>query len=404
MSPPLTQLSKAGLPLPDAEALKHSKRLTDRIGAEIENAGGSISFRRYMEMVLYEPGLGYYSAGARKFGKEGDFVTAPEWSSLFSYCMATQCAEILQRLDGGVILELGAGSGAMACDIMRELSRIGALPDEYWILETSADLRERQRRLIQSRTPDYTERVYWLDELPESRFRGAIVANEVLDAQPVHRIELRHGQIHELHVAWRAGRFIWKRTPPSPELDAVAARLLSGIADALPEGYRTEINATLHPWLASLADVLEAGVVLLVDYGYPRHEYYHPQRIDGTLQCHYRHRVHSDPFFHPGLQDISAAVDFTAVVEAGLAAGLNLNGFTSQAHFLMGCGLTGILDRLGGPDHRERIELARQARILTLPGEMGEQIKTMALGRNAPAPLRGFATADLRHRLQGPTG
>lgn len=400
MIPSLTQQADAELPMPGAEALEHSRRLKDRVRTEIESTGGSISFRRYMEMILYEPGLGYYSAGARKFGKQGDYVTAPEWSSLFSLCMARQCAEILQAMGGGVILELGAGSGVMACDLVRELSTIGALPDEYWILETSADLRERQQQLLRSRLPDYEERVCWLDELPDSRIQGVILANEVLDAHPVHRIELSRGKIHELHVAWSAGGFNWKRTPPSPELGAAAARLLSRVADDLPDGYRTEINTGLQSWLASLADLLEAGVILLLDYGYPRHEYYHPQRHDGTLQCHYRHRVHSDPFFHPGLQDISTAVDFTAVSEAGFSAGLDLYGFTTQAHFLMGCGLTGMLS---APVDRDRIELARQATILTLPGEMGEQIKAMALGRKAAGPLLGFSVADHRHRLQGPT-
>ncbi|MBI2969435.1 MAG: SAM-dependent methyltransferase [Gammaproteobacteria bacterium] len=389
------------MPAPDALALAHCARVGDRIRTEIERAGGSISFRRYMEMALYEPGLGYYSAGMRKFGEGGDFVTAPELSPLFSMCVARQCAEILRTLGGGVILECGAGSGALACDLLSELSMTGELPEEYWILEISAELRERQRESIQSRLGRDAARVRWLEQPPDTRFDGIIFANELLDALPVHRLELNPGEVNELRVTWHAGRFDWLRSPAEPRLESAARRIVAKLPEALPPGYRTELNPDLRAWLATLGRGLRSGVVLFLDYGYLRREYYHPQRRDGTLLCHYRHRVHADPFLYPGLQDISAAVDFNAVAEAGAFCELDLIGFTTQAHFLAGCDLGELLARHGDCAGRERVEMQRQARILTLPGEMGEQIKAMALGRGLSKALCGFRSADHRSRLQG---
>lgn len=384
------------LPVPDADALAHSRALTDVIRGEIGNNGGHIPFRRFMELALYAPGQGYYSAGSRKIGADGDFITAPEISSLFSRCLARQCAGVLGTLDGGVILEPGAGSGVMAADMLCELQRLDALPAAYWILEPSAELCQRQQQTLAARVPEFLDRVRWLESLPAEPFAGVIVANEVLDAFPVTRLRLSGGVIQELHVAWEEGRFAWRALPAEPALADYARGVLD--VDALPDGYTTEVNRGLAPFIASLSDVLRRGVILLLDYGYTRAEYYHPQRGDGSLLCHYRQRAHADPFLYPGLQDITASVDFTAVAEVGEAAGLSLCGFTSQALFLLGCGLEQVMQQADG-DQRDLLRRAAEVKLLTLPAEMGERFKAMALCRDVAAPLSGFALNDQRHRL-----
>ena len=387
------------LPLPDAAALAHSTRLVDRIRAEIENQGGHIGFDRYMEMTLYEAGLGYYSAGARKFGQEGDFVTAPEISSLFSICLAHQCRQILADLPDGSILELGAGTGRMACDILLELQRCGDLPLKYFILETSADLKQRQRQLLQAEVPDYFSSIIWLERLPAQPFTGVVLANEVMDALPVHRIVDRQGVLNELRVQWHTGGFTWLEVPAGPALNRQTQDIKLQLRYPWPAVYTTEISMTLAPWLAALSDSLRQGVMLLIDYGYPRSEYYHPDRVDGTLLCHYRHRVHADPFLYPGLQDITASVDFTAVATAAVAVDLEVTGYTDQTYFLLGCGLDEILARHSGSDQRQYLERVNQAKLLTLSGGMGERFKAIALSRGMKGGLTGFAVADQRRHL-----
>ena len=385
-----------GLPDPEPAALECSRRLCEVIRAEIRSAGGMISFHRYMELALYAPGIGYYSAGSVKFGPGGDFTTAPELSPLFAACVARQCAQILDAPDA-VILELGAGSGALAAGILDNLRAAERLPSEYLILEPSADLRRRQSEFLDARLGRDAGRVRWLDALPENPVRGVILANEVLDAMPVHRLRLGpHAE--EVGVRWNGAGFAWEVAPAPPELLKHAHGALEGI-DALPPHYTTEFNTDLCPWIASLADVLEKGAILLFDYGYPRREYYHPERSEGTLICHYRHRAHADPFLHPGLQDISASVDFTAVARAGAAAGLEVGGFTTQAHFLIGCGLQELPEIAIERDERRRAEYLRQVKLLTLPGEMGERFKAIVLLRDTRGPLMGFSDIDHRPRL-----
>ncbi len=387
-----------GLPVPGPEALAHSRRLCGLLRSEIDQAGGAITFERYMELVLHAPGLGYYSAGSAKFGPEGDFVTAPEISPLFSRCLARQCAQILAQ-SGGVILELGAGTGVMAADLLTELDALRAPLEQYLILETSAELRQRQESLLEQRAAGYLERVRWLNALPEAPLRGVILANEVIDALPVHRIEIRGGEAMESCVRVQGDGFGWVAAPAGDDLRARAGTLLRSLPEPLPAGYVTELNTRLEPWVAAMAGVLKQGALLCLDYGYPRHEYYHPQRTSGTLRCYYRHRVHEDPFLYPGLQDVTACVDFSALAEAGAAADLELCGFTNQAQFLLGCGLETLLAKYAGADDRTRLETARQVRLLTLPGEMGERIKALCLGRGLTGPLAGFSPVDQRHRL-----
>jgi len=386
-------------PPPDGAASRHGERVCARLRAEIESAGGAISFARYMELALYAPGLGYYAAGTRKFGEGGDFVTAPELSPLFSHCLARQCRQVLDGLGAGAILEFGAGSGVMAADILAELERLGGLPARYQILELSADLRARQGETLAARVPHLLERVVWLDRLPDA-FAGVVLANEVLDAMPVHRFGVEAGQDFEWYVGWEDDGFVWRRGPLSDARLAARITALRGLPGVeLPERFESEINLAAEDWMRSVAAILHSGMALIIDYGYPRREYYHPQRAGGTLMCHYRQRAHPDPLILAGLQDITAHVDFTAVAEAAVEGGLDVAGYTTQAHFLLACGLGTVLAELAGDDPVRHMELAAQVKRLTLPSQMGELFKVLALTRGFDAPLLGFSLRDLRGGL-----
>ncbi len=387
------------LPVPDEDLLRHSQRLAGLMRDEIERQGGRITFARYMELALYAPGLGYYSAGLNKFGAAGDFVTAPEISPLFARCVARQCRQVLQALGGGDILEFGAGSGAMAADLLAELEALNSLPQHYFILEISAELRERQRATLVQRTPHLSGRVIWLDEFPTQKLRGFVFANEVLDAMPAHRIRLDVEGIAELYVACEDDKFAWRAGPVS---DPALADRVAGIRAASPDlkpGYISEINLAAPAWVQAVAAAIESGMLLLVDYGYPRHELYHPERACGSLRCHYRLYAHDDPFLYPGLQDITAHVDFTALAEAGHEAGLDVAGYTTQANFLIACGLTELAPQTHPVETRQRMQLAGEIKRLTLPGEMGEVFKALALTRGIAHPLLGFGLRDFRSRL-----
>ncbi|OGT73606.1 MAG: hypothetical protein A3I78_06420 [Gammaproteobacteria bacterium RIFCSPLOWO2_02_FULL_56_15] len=391
--------SVCNVPAPGREAIAHSEALTHRIIERIIENKGAIGFDQFMRMALYEPGLGYYSAGARKFGRDGDFVTAPEISPLFSRCIAVQCEEVLRSIGGGSLLEVGAGTGAMAAEMLRELEYRNCLPERYLILEISADLKARQQELLTMSIPHLMGRIEWLAGLPKYEFRGVIVANEVLDAQPVVRLGFEREGIFEYCVSRERDDFTWSKVTAGPEIISHAGRIRRQLDGAWPNGYTTEINLGLDAWVSTFAGILEQGVILLVDYGYPRHEYYHWQRDQGTLLCHYRHRVHHDPFLYPGLQDITTSVDFTAVAEAAIDAGLSLIGYTNQAYFLLSCDMEQIMNRLADMDQKHRMQLLAQIRMLTMPGEMGERFKLMVLGRKCPHQLRGFTRSDQRGHL-----
>jgi SAM-dependent MidA family methyltransferase len=386
------------LPALTPDETAHGERLAERLREVIRAEGGWIGFARFMEAALYEPGLGYYSAGARKFGPAGDFITAPEVAPVFSRCLARQCDEVLAALGGGDILELGAGSGVMAAGVLAELDRRGQLPRRYAILDVSADLRDRQRETLAATVPHLLDRVDWLDRLPEN-FAGVIVANEVLDALPVDRFVIRGGAVNALGVAWQFDRFEAAEARASAPLARQVRAIEAAIARTLPDGYTSEVNLGLGPWLAALSTALRRGVLLFVDYGLPRREYYSAERRTGTLLCHFRHRFHDDPLQRLGLQDIAAWVDFTALAEAGQAAGLEVAGYTTQAHFLIGCGIGEFVADVGELDVVERVNLSRQVMVLTLPGEMGERFKAIAFTRDYPGELCGFASRDLRHTL-----
>ncbi|MEJ2059690.1 MAG: SAM-dependent methyltransferase [Gammaproteobacteria bacterium] len=381
------------LPAPDPDALTVSERLKARIREEIRTAGGSIGFRRYMEMALYEPALGYYSGGAHKFGAAGDFVTAPEISPLFSRALARQCAEVLTHT-GGDLLEFGAGSGRMAADLLTALEAEDALPPRYLIMELSAGLREVQHQTLSDHCPQLLERVTWIDRLPET-FTGMAIGNEVLDAMPVTCFVQRESALMERRVCLNGDEPAWCEQPA----DAAIADCVNALGMILPQGYTSEFNPNLPGWMQGIADMLTQGVALLIDYGYPRREYYLPERHMGTLLCHYRHRAHEDPFLYPGLTDITASVDFTAVAEAGADAGLDLLGYTSQAWFLLGCSLEQHYQAALNGDAAHDYALAQQMKTLTLPGEMGERFQAIAFGKDYAPDLAGFALNNQTYRL-----
>ena len=382
------------LPEPSADALSHSERLISVIRDEIQANGGSISFKRYMEMALYQPGLGYYVAGTHKLGAQGDFITAPEISPLYSQCIANQCAEILSKVGGGV-LELGAGSGIMAADILLELEKQNQLPEHYYILDLSPDLIQRQQQTLQMHAPHLLERVEWLSSLP-TEFNGVIIANEVLDAMPVSVFTQHEDNIYEHYVINENNKLLEQLKPANKKLKQQVLSLKIP-EDATP--YTSELNPNIEAWLKILSDSLKAGVILLVDYGYPRSEYYLPERNKGTLICHYQHLVNESPLYYPGLQDITASVDFTAVAEAADTAELSVAGFTSQAGFLANAGLEKYFMQALDTNPDDQYKLAQQVRTLSLPSEMGERFKFIALSKFYDAELMGFSALDQRYRL-----
>jgi SAM-dependent MidA family methyltransferase len=380
------------LPAPSPEAGLHSKQLCDFIRRDIVQSGGWISFARYMELALYAPGLGYYSAGAHKLGAAGDFITAPELSNLFGRTLARQAIEIMKQ-SAPHILELGAGSGKLALDLLLELERLGCLPDSYSILEVSADLRERQLALLKSRMPHLLERVQWLDKLPVS-FSGAIIGNEVLDALPVHLVTNEALAFKERGVALDDNQFLWQDREITDTALLHAAKQLIATPD-----YLSEICLAARGLVSSLANCLTQGALLFIDYGFGAREYYHPQRLTGTLMCHYRHYAHDDPFYLPGLQDITAHVNFTDIAECGIDAGLELLGYTTQAFFLLNCGIAEQLQGSSPENLQEYLPLAAQLQKLTSPAEMGELFKAIALGKGIDGPLLGFSRGELSRML-----
>lgn len=382
----------ATLPAPSADALAHSQRLAAHLRALIADAGGWIPFSRFMEAALYAPGMGYYAAGARKFGAAGDFVTAPELTPLFGRTLARAIAPVLAETNGDV-LELGAGSGRLAADMLEALKQLGVLPPRYAILEVSADLRQRQQDTLAHAAPHLAERVHWLDAPPES-FTGVILGNEVLDALPAEVIHWTDAGPQQRGVVMAGDGFAWADRPlVDPVLRARAEAL-----DCVPD-YVSEINLAAEALIASLGQALQRGLLLMIDYGFAASEYYHPQRHMGTLRAHYRHRALDDPFLLPGLCDLTAHVDFSAVARAGMAAGLTLAGFASQAGFLLNSGLTELLMQTSPTDAAAYLPQANAVQRLVSPAEMGELFKVIGLTKGEVSPLAGFARGDRQHTL-----
>jgi SAM-dependent MidA family methyltransferase len=380
------------LPAPSPDALAHSQRVTAHLRALIDDAGGWIPFSRFMEAALYAPGLGYYAAGAMKFGAAGDFVTAPEITPLFGRTLAHAIAPVLAET-GGEMLELGAGSGRLAADVLGELERLGALPARYCILEVSADLRQRQQETLARELSHLRERVHWLDALPE-HFSGVILGNEVLDALPVELVHWTEAGPQMRGVTHEGEAFAWRERPIGDPVLRARAEALD-----LPPGYVSEINLAADALVASLGNCLDRGLILMIDYGFSASEYFHPQRHMGTLRAHYRHHALDDPFYLPGLCDLTAHVDFSAVARAGMAAGLELAGYTSQASFLLNSGLTELLMQTPPADAAAYLPQANAVQRLVSPAEMGELFKVIGFARGGIAPLAGWARGDRRHSL-----
>ncbi len=384
-------------PQPSIEAQTHSARVLRFIRAQIEAAGGSISFAQYMAQALYAPGLGYYSAGAHKFGEAGDFVTAPEISPLFGKTIAQQIQPLLAQLDAPSVLELGAGTGAMAAQILQTLAAHDALPEAYWILETSAELQQRQQQQLREvLSPEVFGRVQWLQQIPDESFAGVVLGNEVIDALPCALIEKTNEGILERAVEWNDEALAWTTRPLTTALAEALEHIPQSIRDAWPVGYVSELRIALRDWLAALSAPLQQGAMVWIDYGYGQREYYHPERTQGTLRCFYRHRAHEDPFLWPGLQDITAHVDFTDLAQAAHAEDLEVAGYTTQASFLLAGGLLDLTAHT--TDARVLAEQSRALQVLLMPGQMGELIKVLALVRGIELPAH-FAETDLRRQL-----
>ena len=411
------------MPVPARDALQASHALHLRIEAEIARSGGWIDFARYMQLALYEPGLGYYSGGAQKFGRAGDFVTAPLLGPLFAQTLAREVAGLMRgNADSDApadtssaapamvpvvtrsvappvaprILEFGAGSGELAGELLAELARLGIRLEQYAIVEPSAGLVERQRASIARLAPESLSRVAWLDRLPAG-FCGLMLANEVLDAMPVHLAGWREEGIVERGVALENGRLAWSERAASGEVLALAQEVARSAGIQPP--YMSELAPAARGWIAALAESLHEGVLLVIDYGFAEREFFHPQRSSGTLMCHYRHHAHADPFLYPGLQDITAHVDFSALARAGRAAGLAVLGYATQANFLVNCGIMEVLCRTDPADAARYAPLAAGAQTLLSPAEMGELFKVLALGRGSTRRPAGFRRGDRSHTL-----
>ena len=391
------------LPPPDVDAQSHSAHLREVIQEQVIAAGGHLPFWKFMELALYAPGLGYYSAGARKFGPGGDFTTAPERSPLFSACVADALTPVLQQLGpDAVFMEIGGGSGAFAETCLAKLLANDALPARYAILEPSADLRERQRERLQARLPPLLfELVEWLDGPIQEPWSGVLFANEVIDALPTPRFTIRDGEVFEEHVALDGeGRFLRTDRPAEPMLAAAVRHVERQLPEPFAEGYRSEVLAQLPYWIQAVMGAMRDGAMLFVDYGYARGEYYQPQRRDGTLRAFRQHHVTDDVFAWPGLQDITASVDFTALAEAGTAAGFDFAGYCSQASFLIGNRLQEnvALAEARAADDVARHALRSQVKHLTLPSEMGERFQAIGFQRGVELGA-AFLVGDLSHRL-----
>ncbi|MGF6957627.1 class I SAM-dependent methyltransferase [Paraburkholderia youngii] len=390
------------LPAPGPSALAQSDALVAEIRAQLEAAGGWLPFDRYMERALYAPGLGYYSGGARKFGLRADdgsdFVTAPELSPLFAATLARPVAEALEASGTREVMEFGAGTGKLAAGLLNALDTLGAEFDNYSIVDLSGELRERQRETIAAAAPALLAKVRWLDALPE-RFEGVVIGNEVLDAMPVRLFAQNGGVWHERGVVWRDGAFAFDDRPVAAAADRALLTEIDTDRENAGDGYVTETHEAARAFTRTICTMLARGAILLIDYGFPRHEYYHDQRAQGTLMCHYRHRAHGDPFLYPGLQDITAHVEFTGIAEAGVDTGADLLGFTSQARFLLNAGVTEVLGEIDPADTRRFLPAANAVQKLLSEAEMGELFKVIAFSRGLDDTLRAFSSGDRSHTL-----
>jgi SAM-dependent MidA family methyltransferase len=386
---------------PDESAKERSHLLLQAIKKTCTETGGWIRFSSFMNMALYQPGLGYYSGGLQKFGEQGDFITAPEVSPFFGQCLAGQIAEIFQNMDQhetGCIIEFGAGSGVLAVDILLQLEKLDALPEKYLILELSAELQHRQQQTIRQRSQHLYDRVKWLQQLPDDVSNAVVIANEVLDAMPVECFSVSDKDVQALMVGVQDEKLITRYVADDEASEKIGS-IKQRSEVVFPAVYHSEYNPAIAGWLSSLQDKFQQSVILLIDYGYNEKEYYHADRTEGTLMCYYRHKAHSDYLWWPGLQDITAFVNFTDVAYGAVDCGMEVSGYTTQAAFLLANGLTELHAEQVTDDVKQQVKLSQQIKTLTLPSEMGDRFKVMALTKNYEEPLKGFSMLDLRNRL-----
>ncbi len=394
----MQQYKRPTLPEPDAISAEQSERVAEFIRARIHEAGGSISFAEYMQHSLYAPGLGYYVAGSTKFGADGDFVTAPEVSPIFGRVLARQCAEVLRQVEGGSIVEYGAGSGGLAAEILQFLERLDALPERYEILEVSGDLQQRQAEYLAERLPGLVSRVSWVQSPPDQHV-GLIIANEVLDALPVERFIRTADGVLQLRVVLDGDAFGIDHAAAPDHLSSAVFAIEGALGERLPDSYVSEVSLGLPGWISAQSDALTEGLVFLFDYGVTRREYYAHERSGGWLRCHFRHRAHGDPLILTGIQDLTSWVDFNAVAEAALENGLEVAGYTAQAQFLLNGGLEAEMHEFQTLTLQRQLELSGQIKTLTLPAEMGERFKCMALRRGDIRAPSAFSRGDRTHTL-----
>jgi SAM-dependent MidA family methyltransferase len=391
------------LPAPDEQAKQHSARLCQLIRQACDENAGWISFADYMNMALYQPALGYYSSGLQKFGEQGDFITAPEVSPLFGQCLANQLADIIQCMQQQGrpvnILEFGAGRGALASQLLQRLQALQQLPDHYYILELSADLRARQQALLQSTLPDFYRRITWLEQLETGPGHLIVIANEVVDAMPVEIFRQANSGLQTLQVGFEQDRLVTRYRDMDASLQSIMENIRARSQLEFAPGYTSEFNCSVAPWLKSVSRLADSMVMFIIDYGYNEQEYYRAERDHGTLMCYYRHRAHDDFLWWPGLQDITAFVNFTDLAYHAVDLGLEVAGYTTQAAFLLANGLAELHAEQVTDDVQTQVRLSQQVKTLTLPSEMGERFKVMAVTRNYDDELQGFSMLDLRNRL-----
>ncbi len=392
-------MQKMHLPEPDQAARQRSQQLEKKIIQAIEHTSLQyIDFAHYMKMALYEPNLGYYSSASQKFGSQGDFITAPEVSPLFAQCLANSIVNTMQEIPNAKLIEFGAGSGALAVDILISLEQHQQLPEQYFIIELSAYLQQRQQTLIKQRIPHLQHKVQWLQSLPDNIPSAIVIANEVLDAMPVQRFIIHDNAVQQIGVQF-TDQLQFRNTPANTRLLQAVQTIEDNLQSPFPNGYCSEVNLFAPAWLQSLSTCLHQAAVFLIDYGYHQAEYYAAERSMGTLMCYYQHRSHADALYYPGLQDITAFVDFSAVAEAALAADFDVDGYTNQGSFLLACGLTDLAEHQLSDDIQQQLQLSQQIKTLSFPSEMGERFKVMALSKNLKKTIKGFELSDFRDRL-----
>lgn len=404
MVEPLLNNTSEALPQPDDESKKRSQLLVESIKSACLASDGWIRFPEFMNIALYEPGLGYYSGGLQKFGHKGDFITAPEVSPLFGQCLARQISEVLKNFqqissDKTVVLEFGAGTGILAADILLELENHGCLPEQYLILELSAELKQRQKETIKNKAPHLYKYVSWLNQLPDDVSNAIVIANEVLDAMPVECFRMNENKVESLMVGIEDDKLVSRYMPADYYTDKQIATIQQRSEINFLNNYSSEYNPAINGWLSALENKIENLVILLIDYGYNEKEYYHADRSSGTMMCYYQHRAHSDYLWWPGLQDITAFVNFTDVAYSAVDLGMEVSGYTTQAAFLLANGLSELHASQVTDDVQQQVQLSQQIKTLTLPSEMGERFKVMALTKNYDEPLTGFLMLELTNRL-----